>query len=55
MDAKTFYGVSYHKATDPAKLDQAYERLQKALGTSNESLADKMITLAAKGEREAFQ
>lgn len=54
MDAKSFYGSSYAKAADTSKLDQAYDRLVKAMNTTNPNLTDKMLVLAAKAETEAF-
>ena len=55
MTAKNFYGEAYNRAKHPSKLDQAFDRLEKAMSTENTTLADRMVTLACKSEREAFE
>ncbi len=59
-DARAFYGDAYDRAKDPAKLDQAYERLQKAvanetaMGGTMSKVGEGMLKLACQGEKEAF-
>jgi hypothetical protein len=60
MDAKEFYGESYNRAKDTAKLDDAVKRLDTALQNeaSNNGTMTKVgemsFTLACKKENEAF-
>lgn len=58
-DTKAFYGSAYERAKDTAKLDQAYERLMKAIANESNAggptkVSTGLLELAAKGEREAF-
>jgi ABC-type uncharacterized transport system YnjBCD substrate-binding protein len=60
VDAKSFYGDSYNKAKDPAKLDKAFDYLNKAIanetanGGAKTKINEGMLTLACKAENEAF-
>lgn len=57
--AQTFYGSSYDKAKDPAKLESAYRFLEMAIraeaeGEAGKNKANMAFNAALRNEAEAF-
>lgn len=53
-DAKTFYGPSYEKASNPAKLETAVRYLDMAIRADTETKQNMAFNAALKAEAEAF-
>ena len=52
--AREFYGASYNRAKDSAKLDKAFTQFRLAPNASSPSIQERALNVAAKTEAEAF-
>lgn len=53
-NAQEFYGATYHRAKDQAKLDGAFSTFKLAMNATTPEIQERAMKLACKKEMEAF-